>query len=393
MPWKEVLVSEARARFVLACREKGESFASLCRRFGISRKSGYKWLTRYSAGGVRALGDASRRPHCCAKAHRFFWRERLRRARKAHPGWGPKKLQRLLQRTFPGAKRVPAVSTLGLWLAQSNLVGKRKRRTRPGPVLPWPGLRVARHCNEVWSVDFKGWFRTGDGRRCEPLTVRDVQSRFVLAVVVLPNQSEVAVHQALLRVFRRYGLPKAMRVDNGAPFGGKGALGLSRLSVWWLRLGIAVEFIRRAHPQDNGAHEQMHRVLKADTAAPPAHTLRAQKRRIGAWIGCYNAERPHEALAQQVPAHFYRPSPRRMPRRLKKAKYPRSWKVRRVRNRGHIKWQGRQRFVGRAFVGELVGLKTMADASHEVYLDQHLIGLLYAQDLAGMRPASIARHP
>jgi hypothetical protein len=242
-------------------------------------------------------------------------------------------------------------------------------------------------------VDFKGWFCTGDGRRCEPLTVRDLFSRFILAVVLLPNQSDVAVRRAFKQVFRRYGLPKTIRVDNGAPFGGKGALGLSRLSVWWLRLGIAVEFIRRAHPQDNGGHEQMHRVLEADIIAPPARTIRAQKRRTGAWIGCYNAERPHEALGQQVPARFYRRSPCQMPRGLKEVKYPRSWKVRRVRNRGHIKWQGRERFVGRrAFVGQLLGLKPMADGGREVYLDRHLIGLLYARDLAGMRPASIARH-
>jgi putative transposase len=250
---------------------------------------------------------------------------------------------------------------------------------------------VARGSNEVWSIDFKGWFRTGDGRRCEPLTVRDLYSRFVLAVVLLPNQSEAAVRRALLPVFRRYGLPKTLRVDNGAPFGGKGALGLSRLSVWWLRLGIGVEFIRPGRPQDNGAHEQMHRVFKADTAVPPARTLRAQKRRTGGWIGSYNHERPHEALGQQVPASFYRASPRRMPRRLKEASYPRGWKVRRVRNRGHIKWKGRQRFVGRAFVGELVGLKRGADDGYEVYLEQHLIGLLYEHDPAGMRPASFAR--
>lgn len=393
MPWKEVLVSEARARFVLACREKAQSFGLLCQRFGISRKSAYKWLKRYRQGGVRALGDASRRPHQQAKAYRSFWRERLRRARQARPHWGPKKLRRQLQKAFPASQRVPAVSTLGRWLAQSNLVGKRKRRARPGPRLAWRGLRVARRCNEVWSMDFKGWFRTGDGRRCEPLTVRDVHSRFVLAVVVLPNQSDAAVRQALGPVFRRYGLPKVLRVDNGGPFGSKGALGLSRLSVWWLRLGIGVEFIRPAHPQDNGAHEQMHRILKAETAAPPAQTLRAQRRRIAAWIECYNTERPHEALGQQVPAHFYRPSARRLPRRLIEARYPGSWKVRRVRNRGHIKWQGRERFVGRAFVGELVGLKKMAQGSHEVYLQRHLLGVLYGEDLAGMRPASVARHP
>jgi putative transposase len=389
MPWKELSVLEARRRFIFACREKGESFGSLCGRFGISRKSGYKWLRRYREGGVKALVEASRRPHNCIKAYRGFWRERLRRVRQARPQWGPKKLRVVLKKKLVGVRRVPAVSTLGRWLVQSHLIGEGKRRARRGPVLPCKGLRVARRCNEVWSVDFKGWFRTGDGRRCELLTVRDLYSRCVLAVVPLPNQSEVAVRQAFCSIFRRYGLPRALRVDHGVPFGSKGALGLSRLSVWWLRLGIAVEFIRR--PQDNGAHEQMHRILKAETAAPPARTLKGQKRRMTLWIGRYNKERPHETLGQQTPAHFYRPSIRRMPRRLTAAKYPGSWRVRRVRNRGYIKWEGRQRFVGRAFVGELVGLKKRADGSHEVYLERQLIGLLYSQDLAGMRPASMAR--
>ena len=178
----------------------------------------------------------------------------------------------------------------------------------------------------------------------------------------------------------------------GAPFGGNGALGLSRLSVWWLRLGIAVDFIRPAHPQDNGAHEQMHRVFQAEVADPPAKSVAAQNRRNQAWIRSYNQERPHEALGQQVPGELYRPSVRRMPQQLKAASYPRDWKVRRMRNRGHIKWKGRQRFIGRAFVGELVGLKTMSDGIHEVYLERHLLGLLYDRDPTGMRPASIARH-
>jgi transposase InsO family protein len=172
-------------------------------------------------------------------------------------------------------------------------------------------------------VDFKGWFRTGEGRRCEPLTVRDLHSRFVLAVVLLANQSDASARRAMRLVFVRYGLPKIIRVDNGAPFGGNGALGLSRLSVWWLRLGIEVEFTRHAHPQDNGAHEQMHRIFKADTAAPPAAGLRAQKRRTRAWVICYNHQRPHEALGQEVPARFYRRSRRRMPVRLSAANYPR----------------------------------------------------------------------
>jgi len=223
--------------------------------------------------------------------------------------------------------------------------------------------------------------------------VRDLFSRFVLAVALLPNQSDVAVRGVMRQVFRRYGLPKVIRVDNGAPFGGKGALGLSRLSVWWLRSGIAVEFVRPAHPQDNGAHEQMHRVLRADIATPPAPSIAAQKRRIRAWISCYNHRRPHEALGQRVPAQIYWPSNRRYPQQLPKVHYPCRWQSRRLPNRGHIKWQGRERFIGRAFVSEVVALKKTLDGIHEVYLDRHLIGLLYGQDLAGMRPAAIARHP
>jgi transposase InsO family protein len=255
------------------------------------------------------------------------------------------------------------------------------------------GVHAPKASNEVWTIDFKGWFRTGDGKRCEPLTVRDLFSRYVLAVVLLPNQSDAAVRRAMVQIFRRYGLPKIIRVDNGAPFGGKGALGLSRLSVWWLRLGIVVEFVRPAHPEDNGAHEQMHRVLRADVAKPPAPSVAAQKRRLRAWIRCYNHVRPHEALGQRVPAKIYWPSNRLMPVQLSPVEYTCGWQRRRVRNRGHIKWHGRERFIGRAFVGQRVGLKTVADGVHEVYFQQQLIGLLYARDLSGMRPAAITRHP
>jgi putative transposase len=393
MPWKKFLVLEERAQFILAAKSKCESFGSVCGGFGISRKTGYKWLQRYQAGGIKALADASRRPRHRGRMHHFVWRMRLRKVRQEHPRWGAKKLRRLLQRAFPQARRVPALSTLSRWLLELHLVNKPQRRARRGPVLPWRGLHAPKGCNELWTIDFKGWFRTGDGRRCEPLTVRDLFSRFVLAVVLLPNQSDAAVRRAMRQVFRRYGLPKVIRVDNGAPFGGKGALGLSRLSAWWLRLGIAVEFVRPAHPQDNGAHEQMHRVLRADVATPPAPSLAAQKRRITFWIDCYNHKRPHEALGQRVPAQIYWPSNRPVPEQLPPMSYPCAWDRRRVRNRGHIKWQGRERFVGRAFVGELVGLKRTTEGVHEVYLDSHLIGLLYDRDLAGMRPASIARHP
>ena len=180
--------------------------------------------------------------------HHIAWRMRLRALRQEHPRWGAKKLRRLLQKAFPQARRLPAVSTLARWLVELHLVKKRQRRARRRPVLPWWGVQAPKGCNQVWTIDFKGWFRTGDGQRCEPLTVRDMFSRYVLAMALLPNQSDAAVRRVMRQVFRRYGLPKVIRVDNGAPFGGKGALGLSRLSVWWLRLGITVEFVRPSSP-------------------------------------------------------------------------------------------------------------------------------------------------
>ncbi len=380
-------------KFVLAVKLGREFFASLCREFGISRKTGYKWWRRYGEGGVRGLEEVSRRPHERPREYGRWWRGALRKARKKHSRWGPKKLRRMLQRSHPRSRPMPAVSTLGRWLGELGLIGARRRRARRGPVLPGIKLSVPRASNQVWTVDFKGWFRTGEGRRCEPLTIRDLSSRYVLAVVLLANQSEAAVRRAMRAVFLRYGLPQIIRVDNGAPFGGAGALGLSRLSVWWLRLGIAVEFTRRAHPQDNGAHEQMHRIYKAETAAPPAATLGGQKRRSRAWVRSYNQERPHEALGQEVPARYYRRSRRPMPRYLPVVIYPRAWAVRRVRNRGQIKWEGRLRFVGRAFVGERVGLKRREKGVHEVYLAGQLIGVMHRSDRAGMRPASRQARP
>ena len=236
-------------------------------------------------------------------------------------------------------------------------------------------------------MDFKGWFRTGNGTRVEPLTVRDLYSRFVLGIRLLPDQSEAGVRAAMTRLFRRFGLPKVIRVDNGAPFGGKGALGLSRLSVWWLRLGIRVEFIRRAHPEDNAGHEQMHGVFKKEAASPPARTPQGQQARSTRWVDYYNQTRPHEALGQRAPATRYRPGSRRYPKHLPALVYPQSWPTRRVVFHGDIKWQGRFRFIGRAFVGQTVGLKPIRAGVHEVYLGQHLVGLLHQADPAGMRPA------
>jgi hypothetical protein len=250
---------------------------------------------------------------------------------------------------------------------------------------------LARRANDIWTIDFKGSFCTSDGTRIYALTVRDLVSRYVLAVVHLAKPTEVAVRAVLFGLFRRYGLPRAVRVDNGSPFARTGALGLSRLSVWWLRLGLRVEFTRPACPQDNGAHEQMHRILKRETAWPAAATARSQQRRFDRWRRHYNQQRPHAALGQRVPASRYRPSRRRLPARLPSWSYPKTWDRLRPALNGRCSWHGRQRMIGRAFAGEELGVCPRHAGCVEVYLGPYLVGMLHRHDLAGLRPARWVR--
>jgi putative transposase len=267
---------------------------------------------------------------------------------------------------------------------------KRRRKAPGGPVIPYKGLTPARHPNHVWTLDFKGWIRTADGVRQEPLTVRDLFSRYGLCIRLLSNQEDRAVRQVLQRLFQLQGLPAIIRVDNGSPFSGKGALGLSRLSVWWRRLGIRVQLTRPARPGDNAAHEQFHGCYQREVIAPGKSADRRQlQRRSNRWLLCYNEQRPNEALNGKTPAQLYRPSSRKYAGEPLALTYPRSWIKRRVRNRGNIKWQGRLRPIGRAFVSQTIGLKPVKkkSAAWQVYLDKELIGQLYDQDPTGLRPA------
>jgi hypothetical protein len=250
-------------------------------------------------------------------------------------------------------------------------------------------LTLATRSNQVWTVDFKGWFRTQDGRRVEPLTVRDLFSRYLLSVRLFRNQNWLAVQRVFRRLFRQHGYPEVIRMDNGSPFGTTGPAGLSRLSAWWVALGIRVEFIMPARPQQNGAHEQMHRVLKAETTRPASTHLRAQQRRIARWVQIYNQIRPHQGVGQRPPAKVYRP--KRSAERSVDLKYGPGIVVRRVRSNGQIKWQGRKRFVGEAFVGYPIGLKTISPDKWAIYFAHCLIGELWQSDPGGIRPAQYVR--
>lgn len=388
MTWKKLSCVIRRLRFVKLASQAQRSMTQLCRQFGYSRRVGYKWIKRFERDGLRGLKDQSTRPRCCPTQISQKWLRRIRRLHRRHRSWGSRKLAARLYLEYR-SDRAPAVRTISRWLKRMGLNRRVRRRSRRGPQLKRQPLTVAQRNNQVWTVDFKGWFRTQDGRRVEPLTVRDLFSRYLLSIRLLKDQSWEPVRREFLRLFGRYGYPEVIRVDNGGPFGSNGPAGLSRLSAWWTALGIAVEFIAPGHPEQNGGHEQMHRVFKAETTRPTSQHLRAQQRRTDRWKKTYNRVRPHEALGQRTPAEIYHPG--RIGRRLAKLRYRAQLSVRRVRSNGQIKWNGKKRFVGEAFVGYPVGLQQPRAGKGRVYFANLLIGEIWETDQGGMRPARQVR--
>jgi transposase InsO family protein len=386
MAWKKVLPMEERARFVLEVEKAEMSVAELCRRYGVSRKTGYKWIRRYRAEGLDGIRERSSRPHTCPHKTNQDWETRIITERVKHSSWGPKKTRELLFRSSLEEK-VPAASTIGDILRRAGLVSRHRRRSRKtyysGP------LTEAMYPNHVWAVDYKGWFRTGDGKRCEPLTISDLYSRYVVEVRALPDQSYEQARGVFERVFEEYGLPEIIRSDNGGPFASRGAGGLSRLSVWWVLLGIKPGFIAKGHPEQNGVHERMHLTLKKEATVPASRNLREQQGRFDIWREEFNENRPHEALKMKVPAKRYRRSTRVCQRGInnkKQIKYPEGYKVRRVRRSGEIRWKGKMRFVGAVLKGEWVGIKQFEEGHNQVYFDCIFLGDLYDIDYKGLRP-------
>lgn len=386
MGWKVSQVVEQRFRFVEDYNEETWSVAELCRFYGISRPTAYKWLERFEAAGLEGLKDLSRAPVHHPNAVSEGVRLQLIALKSKHSFWGARKLLAHLAAQAP-QQRWPAESTVGELLKQAGLTVARRRRPH-SPAASQP-LAHADAPNRVWSIDFKGWFRTGDGRICYPLTVTDNCSRMLLRCQSLPAETTVLVQPVLAAAFREYGLPERIRSDNGTPFGSNGQTGLSALAVWWIKLGIVPERIQRGCPQQNGRHERMHLTLKQETAQPPQPTLRKQQQRFDAFRQEYNQVRPHEALDQTPPAQHYEASPRPFPSRVPEPQYDPAWRVCPVSAGGKFYLDPRRLvFVSHVLEGERIGLEPLDERFSKVWFGSHELGFVDHAEARFYNPAN-----
>jgi putative transposase len=359
MPWTERTLMDDRLCFIAAHLRGDEQMSALCARFGISRKTGYKWLARYAEAGAAGLGDQSRARHSQAVSIDPETVDLVLALRRRYGHWGPRKLLARLAMDRPD-RSWPAASTVGDLLRRQDLSHPRTRVTRePGAAGPKVEPFVP---NDVWCADFKGWFRLQDGVRCEPFTVTDSHSRYILTCEAVPRTGAAEVKPLLTGLFRTHGLPIALRTDNGSPFAHRlGLGGLSTLSVWVLTLDIWPDRIAPGRPDQNGRHERMHRTLHEEAASPPAANLTAQQARFDAWREEFNTIRPHEALGQICPASVYTPSPRAFPETVRAWEYPADHHVRRVKRDGYIVWRDTGLYLSEALRGEAVALARRDD--------------------------------
>jgi putative transposase len=373
MPWRETSPMDQRTRFIADHLRATHTITELCDQYGVSRKTGYKWIDRYLRLGPAGLDDHSRRPHRAPNQTTDEIVAAILEARQRHPTWGGKKLRALLQRRHP-RWTLPGRSTVCDILRRHGLVPTRRQRRR----LRHPGkpTTIMGAPNAVWCADYKGQFKTGDGRYCYPLTVTDGFSRYLLGCQGLGSTAGAEAQPVFTRLFKEYGLPLRIRTDNGVPFATTTLARLSKLSASWVRLGILPEFIEPGRPDQNGRHERMHRTLKAATTRPAAGSLGAQQRRFNAFREEFNHVRPHEALAQQTPAACYHPSPRPLPDRLPPLEYPDRFEVRYVSANGGIRWNHRWVNVSTVCVGEYVGLEEIDDGIWNVYFGPLRLGRL-----------------
>lgn len=373
MPWSQTSPMDQRTQFIADYLREVLSVTELCDLYGISRKTAYKWIERYLRQGPAGLEERSRRPQLSPNRTPDEVTEALLEARRRHPSWGGEKLLTLVHKRHPRWD-LPHRSTVCDILNRHGMVAKKRQRRRIGH--PGKPTSLILAPNDLWSAHFKGQFKTGNGRYCYPLTVADSYSRYLLGCQGLNSTSVAEAKPVFTRLFREYGLPKRIRTDNGVPFATSTLARLSRLSAWWVRLGILPEFIEPGKPQQNGRHERVHRTLKDETTRPAAGSLPAQQRKFNVFREEFNHERPHEALDQQTPAACYRPSPRAMPEKIPPFVYPDRFEVRYVSGNGGIRWNRDWVNVSTACIGKHVGLEEIDNGVWNVYFGPLKLGRL-----------------
>ncbi len=373
---------EEKLRFIFEYERKESTMGELCSQFGISRETGYVVLRRFRQYGLRGLEELDRAPQRHPNQTSAELERTVLELRQAHMRWGPRKLKRILERDHAG-RAWPATSTLGEIIKRAGLVVPRKKRRRAAPYTE--PLAHAMESNRVWCADFKGWFKAGDGTRVDPLTISDAWSRYLLRCHAVEKTDTERVRAVFEAAFREYGMPQAIRTDNGAPFASAALRGLSRLAVWWIKLGISPERIEAGHPEQNGRHERMHRTLKQDLQ--PGRDWRAQQRQLDQFRQDYNQLRPHEALGMQTPAALYAPSPRSYPERVPEVEYPDTMQVLRVKSHGHFRWKKHDIFLSEVLWGETIGLLPFDEQSFKVYF-AHLPLALFNHRLLRVTPLS-----
>jgi transposase InsO family protein len=382
MPWKASSAMEEKLRFIFEYERKESSMGELCSRFGISRETGYVVLRRFRQYGLRGLEELDRAPQHHPNQSSAEVERAVLELRQAHMRWGPRKLKRILERDHAG-RAWPATSTVGEIIKRAGLVVARKKRHRTEPYSE--PLAHAMEANRVWCADFKGWFKAGDGTRVDPLTISDAWSRYLLRCQAVEKTNTERVRSIFEAAFREYGLPQAIRTDNGAPFASPALGGLSRLAVWWIKLGITPERIKAGHPEQNGRHERMHRTLKQDLQL--GRDWRAQQHHLDQFRQDYNQVRPHEALGMHTPASVYAPSPRPFPNTVPEVEYPDTMQVLKVKRQGCFRWKKHDIFLTEVLWGEPIGLLPMDDQSSTVYF-AHLPLALFNHRLLRVTPLS-----
>lgn len=370
MPWKVTEVLEERTRFVLEFEEGSFTMSELCRIYGIARKTGYHWWRRFETERIPGLQDRRYGAVSHPNQTDLKTEQEILELKFRYPRWGAKKLRGHLV-SHRGADW-PVLSTFGEILRRNGLTTPQRKRIRvPLYTKPFQKVEAA---NQLWCADFKGWFRTGQGERIDPLTMTDAHSRYLIRCQSVAKTDTEHVHAIFAAAFREYGLPETIRTDNGPPFASRAIAGMCRLSIYWMKLGIQPERIKPAHPEQNGRHERMHRTLKAETANPPAANGRAQQKAFDRFRQEFNEQRPHEALGQQTPSSWYAPSPRVCPDRVPKPEYDSHMTTKRVYPDGTFFWKGKQIFISKTLGGEVIGMAPIDDCYYTVHFAKFPIG-------------------